>query len=91
MTVPANADKATEQEQISIVSTQSKEADFETLCTGVTLNATEACYIAFDRPANTGDFLLLADTMIDIPDVQFTRLSAIAVSTGGVLYILARR
>jgi len=91
MTIPANADLATEQENIAIVSTQSREADFETLCTGVTLNATEACHIAFDRPANTSDFLLLADTMLNIQDIQFTRLSAIAVSTGGTLYIIARR
>ena len=91
MTVSANADLAVEQESIAVVSTQSKEADFETLCIGCTLHCTEACYISFDRPANSGDFLLLADTMLNIPDIKFTRVSGMAVSTGGTLYILARR
>jgi len=87
---PANADKATEQEVI-VTGTASIEANFEAQCKGVTLHCTENAYIAFDRAAQTGDFFLIADTMLDIPDVKFTKISALQVTTSGSLYILARR
>jgi len=84
------ANEATEQEQISTSTTIAKEADFEWKCKGAILHCTEDVYIAFDRGAQTGDFLLKADVMFDFP-VEFTRISALAASSGGTLYILARR
>lgn len=92
MAVPDRADQALEAEVISFVSTGSKEADFQSLCTGVVLHATEACYVSFDgEPATAGSFLLLADTMMEIEPAKFTRVNALAVSTGGNLHILAKR
>lgn len=84
-----NTGLATEQEVI-VTSTASIEANFDALCLGVTLHCTEDAYIAFDRAAQVGDFFLKADTMIDIP-VQFTRISALQVTSSGSLYIIARR
>jgi len=86
----ADTDKAVEMEQISTSTTIAKEADFENKCKGAILHCTEDAYIAFDRGAQAGDFLLKADTMFDFP-VEFTRISALAVSSGGTLYICARR
>lgn len=88
--VSAGGDQAVEQEVI-VTSTTSKEADFESICVGVTLHCTENAYISFDRPAKVGDFYLIADTMLNIPDIKFTKVSALQVSTSGSLYILARR
>lgn len=85
-----NTGLAVEQEVI-VTSTASIEANFNALCTGVTLHCTENAYIAFDRAAQVGDFYLIADKMIDIPNIQFTKISALQVSTSGNLYILARR
>lgn len=84
------AGEAVEQESIATSTTIAKEADFESLCNGCILHCTEDAYIAFDRGAQTGDFFLIADTMFWFP-VQFTSISALAVSTGGTLYILAYR
>jgi hypothetical protein len=91
MAVSASQDQAVEQESIATSTTLAKEADFRSLCIGVTLHCTEDANIAFDRGAQAGDFLLKADTMINIPDIKFTRISALATSTGGTLYILAQR
>ena len=88
--VATTADLAVEQEVIT-TSTVPVEADFEAGCRGVTLHCTENAYIAFDRAAQVGDFFLIADTMLDIPDIQFTRVSALQVTTSGTLYIMARR
>ena len=82
---------AVENEKLSFTNTASTEANFESKCKHVTLNATDNCYIAFDRPANTDDFLLLADTMLDITFIEFTKISAIGVVGSGTLYIMCRR
>lgn len=83
-------DKAVEHETISTSTTVAKEADFEAKCKGCILHCTEDVYIAFDRAVQTGDFFLKADTMFNFP-VEFTRISALAVTTGGTLYILVYR
>lgn len=89
--ISATAYLATEQETIAFVNTQSKEADFEAKCKGVTLRSTAAVHIAFDRPADTSDFLLPADSVVDITDIEFTKISAIGNSGNGTLYIIGRR
>ena len=86
----ANADLAVEQENIATSTTVAKEADFEAKCKGCILHCTEDAYLSFDRAVQTGDFFLKADTMFHFP-VEFTRLSALAVTAGGTLYILAYR
>lgn len=91
--VAANADKSIESENISFVNTQSREANFEAKCKAVTLKTTANVYIAFDRPANTGDFLLeAADRVVtlEVP-TEFTKVSALGASGSGTLYILVRR
>ena len=84
-------DKSSEQEQIAFVNTGAKEADFQSLAKGFVLKTTANVYIAFDRPANTGDFVLAsADLTCDF-DIPATRISALGVSGSGILYIIARR
>lgn len=91
MAIHDKADQAIEQETVSF-GTVAKEADFQSLCTDVTLHATEDCHISFDgEVATTGKFFLKGDVMIDIRKIKFTRLSVIQNSTGGTLYIMARR
>lgn len=92
--VNANAQYPTEQETIVFVSTQPKEARFDAKCKGVVLKPTAACYIAFDRPANAGDFQISnSDSNIPflIAPIEFTTISAMGVSGGGSLYIIALR
>lgn len=86
-------DQATEQETIVFTGGVPKEADFEAKCKRVILKPTAPCYIAFDRPANTGDFVISnSDSNIPIQfDLEFTRVSALAVSGGGSLYIIGIR
>lgn len=82
---------AVEQERIAFTNTSSLEADFESKCKACTLRSTAAVHIAFDRPANTGDFLVPADTVVDLDTIEFTKVSALGNSGNGTLYILARR
>lgn len=89
--VATNAHLMVEQERIAFTNTQSKEADFEAKCKHVTLRTTAAVHIAFDRPANTGDFLLEADSSLDITAIEFTKISAVGNAGSGTLYIMARR
>lgn len=89
--VSPTAHLAVEMENIATITGASKEADFQAKCTAVTLRTTKACHIAFDRPANTSDFLLEPDSSLDIHNIEFTKVSAIAASEAGVLYIMARR
>ena len=84
-------DLAVESEKMSFNNTSSTEANFVAKCKHVTLHATANCYIAFDRPANTDDFLFLKDTMFDMTLVEFTKISALGVAGSGTLHILARR
>lgn len=86
----ANYD-AVEQELIAFNNTNPTEANFESKCKHVTLRSTAAVHVAFDRPANTGDFLLETDTSIDIQSIEFTKVSALGNAGSGSLYILARR
>ena len=58
MAVAANADRAVESEAIGLNNTTAIEADFETLCNHVVLKTSADVHIAFDRAANTTDFLL---------------------------------
>ena len=88
--IEANAFLAVEQESIA-TGTSGKRADFQSKCKHVTLHCTEDAYISFDRPVQSGDFFLKADVMIDIKDIEFTYIEALQVTSGGVLYILARR
>jgi len=91
MAVPASASVAAENEKIAFVTTASKEADFESKCKGVVLKTTADVYIAFDRAANSDDFVLQStDGAIWFP-VEFTRVSALGVSGSGTLYIIALR
>lgn len=89
--VAANAHLMVEQERIAFTNTSSKEADFEAKCKHVTLRSTAAVHISFDRPANSGDFLLPTDTVVEINDIEFTKVSALGNAGSGTLYILARR
>ncbi len=91
MTVYPNADQSSEQEQISFNNSTVTEADFQALAKGFILKTTANVYIAFDRPANTGDFLLAStDTVVEF-DIPATRVSALGASGSGTLYIIARR
>lgn len=83
--------KATESEVIAFSNLLPKEADFEAKCKCLTVHSTEDVHIAFDEVANTGSFFVKADVMIDLPNTEFTRISALGNSTTGNLYILARR
>lgn len=89
----ANAYVAIDQETIAFTNTQAREADFQTGCKAVALRTTQDVHIAFDRPANSGDFLLKStDGVVEFHEpFQFTRVSAIGDSTTGNLQILARR
>ena len=87
-----NADQAVENENITFVNTQSKEADFESLCTGFYMKTTADVYVAFDRPAQSGDFLLAStDGVVSFEGVKGTSISALGVSGGGTLYIMGTR
>lgn len=90
MAPPANAFKAVENETISTSTTVVKEANFEAKCKGAIMHCTEDVYIAFDEVANTASFFLIGDIMFDFP-VEFTKVSALAKSSGGTLHIQARR
>ena len=82
---------AAERENIAFVNTVSKEANFEAKCDAVVLKTTADVYIAFDRAANTGDFLLQStDGVVSFP-VEFTKISALGVSGSGTLYIFGLR
>ena len=86
------ASKALDSEVIAFDNTNPKEANFEAKASGVVLNSTADVHVAFDGVANTGSFLVPADTPIVIdPPCQFTRVSALGSSGSGNLYILARR
>ena len=85
------SDLANEMEVIATSTTVVKEADFESKCKAVTLHCTEDVHVDFDKVANSGSFLLKKDLMINIPNCEFTRVTALASSTGGNLYIWARR
>ena len=91
MAIPANMDLAAEQESGAFISAQSKEADFEAQCKGVVLKTTANVHIAFDRPANTSDFLLASTDLVVHFPVQFTSVSAIGDSGSGTLYIIGLR
>lgn len=92
MSVLSNS-KAIESEKIAFNNTSSSEADFESGCKGISLITTADVYIAFDRPANTDDFLLTASTspLTLEHDWQFTKVSALGSSGSGTLYMLVRR
>lgn len=92
MSVPANAHLSVEQEQIAFNNTNPLEADFEAKCKGVALHTTAAVRISFDRPANSGDFLMPANTTLNLDhNIEFTKMSALGNAGSGTLYILARR
>ena len=85
--------KAIESETVSFNNTNPTEADYQALCKGVALKTTANVYIAFDRPANTNDFLLIAtDGVVELDhDWKFTKISALGASGSGTLYTLVRR
>jgi len=90
MAPPASASIAAESESISFDTTSAKEADFEAKAKWVVLHSTADVHIAFDRAANSDDFVLPANSVVEFP-VEFTRVSALGVSVSGTLYILALR
>ena len=83
--------EANEMEVIATSTTVVKEADFESKCKAVTLYCTQDTHVDFDKVANSGSFLLVKSIPLDIPNCEFTRVTALASSTGGNLYIWARR
>lgn len=83
--------KATESEVIAFSNLLPTEADFISKCKSVVLHSTENVHIAFDEVANTSSFFLIGDVMLDISNIEFTRISALGNSTTGNLYILAIR
>jgi len=90
MAPPASASIAAESESISFNASSAKEANFEAKAKWVVLSTTASVHIAFDRPANSDDFMLPANAVVEFP-VEFTRVSALGVSGSGTLYILALR
>lgn len=84
--------KATESVAVPFTNANVTIEDFESKCKHVTLHATDDCHIAFDgETASTASFMLKADSMIDIDNIEFTEISMLGNSTTGTLYILARR
>jgi hypothetical protein len=87
-------DNAVDSAVVVFNNTTPVEANFGVKCKGVVLKPTAGCYIAFDRPANTGDFLIAA-TDSNIPllvaPIEFTRISVLGSSGSGTMYLLVQR
>lgn len=87
----ASASLAVENENISFVNTQTREADFQASFTGMYLYATANCHVAVDRPANSSDFFIPSGSFCHFEKIQGTRISAIGDSGSGTLYIMVSR
>lgn len=83
--------KAIDTRKIAFNGSSSVEEDFGKLCTGVTLTSDEDCHVDFDGPADTGGFLVKANSNTGQIKCQFTKLSVIGASGTGNLYVLATR
>ena len=85
-------DKAIESESIAFNNSNPVEANFEAKCKAFYVKTSANVYIAFDRPANTADFLLeAADRVVQLQPVEATKVSALGASGSGTLYIIGTR
>ena len=61
----------------------SSEENFDGICTSVIVRASAACYIDFDKPADTGSIPLDSDDGLVQIFVPFTRITGI--TSGGTV------
>ncbi len=85
------SDKAIEYEVAAFSNTAISEIDFTSTALRWYLKTDADVRIAFDRPANSGDFLLEADDRVVEIVGQATKVYAIGNSGSGNLYIWATR
>lgn len=83
------SDVAAETRKMALTTTN-KEENFVTGCKGLCVTADGDCVIDFDRPCDSGSFLIKANTPICIP-APFTRLNAMTLASTANLYIVALR
>lgn len=83
------SDKSVETRKMALTTTQTSE-DFVTGVSGVGLIADADSFVDFDQPADTGSFLMKANTPVFLP-VPFTRIYARASTGTANLYIIGVR
>lgn len=69
----------------------SLEENFEGICTSVIVRASAACFIDFDKPADTGSIPLDADDGLVQLYVPFTRISGITSGGAVTLWVTGVR
>ena len=78
--------KAIESENILFNEDNPTEANFESLCTTVSMYSTSGVHVAFDSVANSGSFFLSSDSYFDFEETMFTRVSAIGSTNWATQY-----